>query len=77
MISDEYGSVKKIDNIAISLQTQIVRLFLSKFLGGECLDKISDILKKNDFNQNEIITNKLNYYDNYNIYNKIKNIINK
>lgn len=44
LISDEYGLVKKfkkIDSIAISLQTQIVRLFLSKFLDGECL--ISDI----------------------------------
>ena len=43
----------------------------------ECLDKISDIFKNNNFNENEIIENKLNYYNNYNMYNKIKNIMNK
>jgi hypothetical protein len=63
MYSDEYGIIKKfkkIDNVDVGLQSQIVRLFLPKFLNGSCL--ISDIdmmpLSVDYFNKN---SEELNY----------------
>ena len=41
----------------------------------QCLDTISDIFNKNDYNPEKIIQDKIRYYEEYNLYNKIKELI--
>lgn len=42
---------------------------------NECLDKITDIINNNDFDIEKIKENKLKYFNKYNIYNKVKELI--
>lgn len=44
---------------------------------NECLDKITDIINNNDFDIEKIKENKLKYFNKYNIYNKVKELINE
>lgn len=43
----------------------------------ECLDKIRDILNNSIIDTEKIIDNKIRYFNEYNIYNKVKKIVNR